>query len=152
MARIFLRTVGAIRIFYTVDEPVGRNCRNKQDDVLLVQFFLKVISETPGRETFKPSGKGDLVTDGIWGPTSQAYLDQFLTETNRRNPGVAPVKVDGRVDPVKGRTVTFNEGHSDFSIHAMQATVNSIIGAAGINDITLHPKFPAALTNSIKKF
>ena len=151
MARVFLSNTADVKVIYSVDQPVGKGGDNKRDDVLLVQFFLKVISESPGKESFKPTGKPALATDGIWGSTSQAYLDQFLLETNRRNPGAKPVKVDARVDPMTGPTLSSNKGGTEFSVAAMQATCKSLMGVAVLNDITTHPKFPAALFQSLKK-
>ena len=46
MARVYLIT-GSLKLVYTVDFAVGTGCANKRDDALLVQFFLKVVSEGP---------------------------------------------------------------------------------------------------------
>ena len=50
MARVYI-TTGNISICYTIDGAVGTGCANKRDDVLLVQFFLKVISRRVRRQT-----------------------------------------------------------------------------------------------------
>ena len=77
MARVYLVT-GTLKLVYTVDQAVGNGCLNKRDDTLLVQFFLKVVSEGPAKSDFTPPGRGPIATDGIWGPTSQALTNENL--------------------------------------------------------------------------
>jgi hypothetical protein len=37
------------KVFYTVDQAVGPGCPNRRDDVLLVQYFLRVArDDAPG--------------------------------------------------------------------------------------------------------
>jgi len=63
MARVYI-TTGTITVCYTIDGAVGVGCPNKRDDVLLVQFFLKVISEGPAAGRYRPPNKGPITCDG----------------------------------------------------------------------------------------
>ena len=148
MARIYLIT-GATKLVYTVDSPVGTGLTNKRDDVLLVQFFLKVISEGPLKTQFTPAGKGPMKTDGIWGSTSQAYLNTFIAVNSSQNP-TSPLTKDGRVDPVIGGKITGSISGNIYTILALNSSYKNTRSAAALLDITTDPLFPGDLRPSIK--
>src|SRR5215475_4151899 len=104
MARVYISSQ-SLKILYATDQAVGSGCANHRDDVLLVQFFLKVNAEGPDKNKYTPSGKGPMKIDGLWGTTSQAYLNQYISANSAANPG-APLTADGRVDPVVGGKFT----------------------------------------------
>ena len=60
--------------FYNVDAPVGPGARNRRDDVMLVQFLLKRYYKH--FKAFKP--QGDMVVDGLCGPTTSRVMPAFL--------------------------------------------------------------------------
>ena len=134
---------------YTIDQAVGGGCPNKRDDVLLVQFFLKVVSEGPERALFTPPGRGPINTDGIWGPGSQAYLNQFISVNSTQNPG-SPLKQDGRVDPVVGGKITGSLSGNVYTILALNTSFKNVRGVAALLDITTDPVFPKELRPSLK--
>ena len=83
-SRPFVRYV-LYGIAYTVDQAVGKACPNRRDDVLLVQFFLKVVSEGPEQSDFTPDGFAPMNIDGLWGPISQAFLNQYIAVNSAQN-------------------------------------------------------------------
>ena len=78
MARVYLLDTSFMKLVHTIDQAVGNGCPNRRDDVLLVQFFLKVVSEGPDQNDLTPDGFGPMHIDGLWGPISQAYLNQYI--------------------------------------------------------------------------
>jgi len=148
LARVYLVT-GLLKLVYTIDQAVGSGCPNKRDDVLLVQFFLKVISEGPERTLFTPLGRGPIGTDGIWGPTSQAYLDKFITVNSSQNPD-SPLTKDGRVDPVVGGKITGSISGHVYTILALNTSCKGVRGLPALLDITTDPLFPKDLRPSLK--
>lgn len=104
MARVYLTSSPLQKVAYTVDEAVGRGGRNRQDDVLLVQLFLRVLMEDGGAEApYRPPGLRPLAIDGFCGDNTLAYIRYYQDEVQRRFPGVAPPP-DGRVDPMRSGT------------------------------------------------
>jgi hypothetical protein len=148
MARVYLIT-GNLKLVYTVDHAVGSGCPNMRDDVLLVQFFLKIVSEGPERSQFTPPGRPPIGTDGIWGPTSQAYLNQFISTNSVQNPG-SPLKQDGRVDPVVGGKITGSLSGHIYTILALNTSYRTVRGLAALQDITTDTIFPKDLRPSLK--
>jgi hypothetical protein len=148
MARVYLITA-SLKLVYTIDQAVGNSCPNRRDDVLLVQFFLKVVSEGPQKSQFTPTGRGPMTTDGVWGSTSQAYLNQFISVNSAQNPG-SPLTQDGRVDPVVGGRVTGARTGHVYTILALNTSFRTVRGEAALQDITTDPLFPQELRPSLK--
>lgn len=65
MARVYLiENNPRSELFYSVDAAVGSGRPNHYDDVLLVQFLLKVRSECgTGHEEYVPPGTGPIAID-----------------------------------------------------------------------------------------
>jgi hypothetical protein len=149
MARLYLINPSAMKLVYTNDQAVGNGCPNRRDDVLLVQFFLKVISDGPGKGDFTPTGRGPLSIDGLWGPISQAFLNQYIAVNSAENP-TSPLTRDGRVDPVvNGRVSGSRSGHV-YTILALNNTYKNVRGPAALQDITIDSLFPQELRPSIQ--
>jgi len=149
MARVYLINVVSLNVVYTVDQAVGNSCPNRRDDVLLVQFFLKVVSEGPKKSELTPGGRGPMKTDGIWGPISQAFLNQFIAVNSAQNPG-RPLKQDGRVDPVVDGKATGAKAGLVFTILALNISYKNVRGSVALQDITTDAAFPPALRPSLK--
>jgi hypothetical protein len=148
MARVYLID-SSFKLCYTVDHAVGTACPNKRDDVLLVQFFLKVNAEGPQKAKYTPPGKPPITCDGNWGPTSQAYLNKYIAENSAANP-TSPLTKDGRVDPVVGGKPTGSISGNTYTILALNASFKNVRGVPAMLDITTDPKFPSDLRPSIK--
>jgi hypothetical protein len=87
--------------FYNVDEAVGPNAPNRRDDVLLVQYFLKVAYDHAHdlkRPLVPPPGR-PLVVDGIAGLTTFQWISHFQNEAKPRGNRIA---TDGQVDKARG--------------------------------------------------
>lgn len=150
MARMYLNNSATIKWVYAVDQAVGSGCPNRRDDTLLVQFFLKVVSEGPEKALYKPPGVSlAMKCDGLWGPTSQAYLNHYIKVNSNLNPG-SPLTKDGRVDPVVGGKYTGALSGNVYTILALNVSYKKTRGAEAQADITTDPVFPAELKPSLK--
>lgn len=148
MARVYLRAdPGLTKVYYTVDQAVGQGCPNRRDDVLLIQFFLRVALEDGGDSPgYRPPGQGPISIDGVCGSQTIAYIKFMQEEGKRRNPG-HNVAADCRIDPIRsGQT---------------QSSLGFTYGIVGLNvlyakrrgpthdSIKRDPLFPAELTPSL---
>ncbi len=98
MARVYLRhDQSEMLVIYDVDAAVGRGGANHRDDILLIQFFLRVAMETADSPGYVPPGEDPIAIDGVYGRQTQAYIDFFQTEGKTRNPARLPI-TDGRID------------------------------------------------------
>jgi hypothetical protein len=151
MARVYVTTNSGFTLIYAIDKPVGTGCPNQRDDVLLVQFFIKVVAEAPGpkKAQYQPAGKGPLKCDGQWGPISQAYLNQYIVANSASNPA-SPLTADGRVDPVVGGRLSGSRTGHLYTIISLNGTYAAVRGRPALADITTDPLFPADLAPSIK--
>jgi len=148
MARVYLINT-SFKLAYTIDQAVGNGCPNRRDDVLLVQFFLKVVSEGPDKSGFTPVGRGPMKIDGFWGPISQAYLNQFIAFNSTQNP-TSPLTQDGRVDPVVHGRATGSRTGLLYTILALNVTYKNVRGPNSLLDITTDPLFPQELRPSLQ--
>ena len=135
------------KVLYSVDAAVGRGGANRRDDVLLVQFFLKVISEAI--PDFQPDGIAPLPTTGTWATMSQAYLDRYIQVENERNPDSLLV-VDGRVDPMVSGTLTGSISGTIYTMAALNRRFQFARSDEALDDITTDPLFPPDLRSSLK--
>jgi len=103
MAHITLANgFGAEQYFYNVGETVGPGAPNRRIDVLLVQFFLKVIIDNP--QTFNrpmppPPGR-PMVVDGIAGEITFRSIKAF--QEHIRIGGQLSIVSDGRIHRAVG--------------------------------------------------
>jgi hypothetical protein len=86
---------------FDIEQPVGVNCPNARDDVMLAQYLLGVwlsrIPYDPEIDTFLKD-KLPVSTDGIFGNKTKAYIEAFEIWCNR--PGQGGVTADSRLDPM----------------------------------------------------
>lgn len=75
--------------FYNVTAAVGYGCKNMEEDVKVVQFFLKRLYGIENLKKHKPWG--DMTVDGKVGPVTRAWI--MKTQMMGAN-----VLVDGIVD------------------------------------------------------
>jgi len=135
------------KILYTIEGAVGRGGENRRDDVLLVQFFLRVQMEEGGSEApYRPPGRDPLAIDGICGANTLAYILFFQEEAQRRFPGVAPAP-DGRVDPMRSGGLFSSITKHVYMIVTLNVGYREKRGDM-ILDIGRDPFFPAELRKS----
>ena len=141
---------GKVQMFYATDQPVGTGCANARDDVLLVQFFLRVSFETDkeiSNPAFFTGGPKGPAIDGMWGPKSAAFLKAWEQHLQTVAPGA--IKQDGRVDPIKSGTTVGSLTGSTYKICILNGRYGQLKGVAAHNNISNDPLFPAALTQSL---
>jgi len=90
MARVMVTPDSDPDIYYVVDDSVGPHSANRRDDVLLVQFFLRVLSERDKR--YRPPSAKDLVINGVYSDLTGAYIKQFADQNNQ-----TPLYDEGRL-------------------------------------------------------
>lgn len=81
MARVMITGDDDPDIYYVVDDSVGLHGVNRRDDVLLVQFFLRVLSDREKRN--RPPDAKDLAVNGAYTDLTGAYIKQYADEHNQ---------------------------------------------------------------------
>ena len=148
MARVFINGRPDTKHLYSVDNSVGLGCPNKRDDVLLVQFFLKVATlSVPTSAGYNPPGEKLISVDGNCGPQTIRYIKFFQEEGNRRNPG-SQTTTDNRVDPVLTGTPFGSISNKLYTIIALNLTYRERRGIM-IADIKQDPFYHSDLTKSL---
>ena len=143
MAHVVLGTRGNRREWFVIDRPVGQGLPNMPEDVLLVQFFLRVASETArGYAGFVPPGEPPLVIDGKYGPHTQQYILFYQNEVNRRM-NMKQLQPDGRIDPILPGQMLSGLTQTVYTIIDLNFAYRSRRGDAA--RIEVDPLFPQAL-------
>jgi hypothetical protein len=148
MARIYLTNSSFLPMAYTVEQAVGVASANRRDDVLLVQFFLRVVSENPATPEYKLDGP-PLQIDGSCGQQTIDYIRNYQQENSDLNPD-SPLVRDGVVDPPRGSHATGSISHRLFTILALNISYKNFRGMQALNDITKDALFPIKLLPSVK--
>jgi hypothetical protein len=147
MARVVLARGGNRREFFVVDEPVGPGLKNAPDDVALVQFFLRIASETVGdAQGFKPPGALPISIDGRFGTQTRTYIDFYQKEVNRRL-GQKNLQEDGRIDPIAPGQTRGAITKSLYTILSLNVTYRTRHGDT--TRIETEPLFPQALQRAL---
>jgi hypothetical protein len=151
MPRALLNTTTGSRVpvIYTVESVVGIGGANKREDVLLVQFFLRVaMDETKGlgrEDRFLPPGENPISIDGRFGKQTAAYIKFFQEESSDRI-GL-PSRGDSRVEPFAGIFRGVNTGKL-MTIVALNFDHLERRGTGFHSNLSIDSRFPTEL----KKF
>jgi len=125
MARIVIATKGPYREVLVIDSAVGAGAPNSRDDVMAVQYLLKVaMLDGPASPGFKPEGEKPIEVDGGYGRQTQAYISFFQTEVNKRQ-NRKLIEPDGRVDPVRDGSPNSSITHTFYTIVALNAALRT---------------------------
>ncbi len=101
--------------FYNVTMAVGTNASNRRDDVLLVQYMLKRVYEKPTYTRGRLSTQqGQMIVDGLCGPTTIRWIGQFQLDIQRFG---ANVLVDRRIDRALGGSGSISG--TEYTIHLL---------------------------------
>jgi hypothetical protein len=112
MASLYDTEIKDLPLLWTVDEAVGKHCRNAVLDVYLVQFFLtKIIYSKPeiNRSNFVypktsvPAERWEV--NGSWQDSMHRGIEAFqlfLYNASTIKESGLPLLVNGRVDPIRG--------------------------------------------------
>jgi hypothetical protein len=101
MARVYLFAEPGplVRVFYTIDQAVGKNSPNQREDVFLVQFFLRRVLE--GQHLTIP-GESTLAIDGLYGNQTARYIEFYQKHENLVQDGVVSSPGAGRIVQAPG--------------------------------------------------
>ncbi|MEP7364309.1 MAG: hypothetical protein ABI972_13730 [Acidobacteriota bacterium] len=152
MARLFAvrnNTKEPTDVIYSVEQAVGIGSPNLREDVLLVQFLLRILREPGGggRPFIPPGETAPLAIDGVFGKHTAAHIKFFQEEDTRRNPDSGLV-LDQRVDPVKKGRVTGAITGKLLTITSLNIQFAQRKGKSIHNNINQDPLFPQELTSA----
>jgi len=146
MAHVRLNNTTARREWFLIDKPVGSGCPNANDDVLLVQFLLRICSQNASDMAgFQPPGEKPLDIDGVCGPQTLKYISFYQREVNRRQ-GKKLLEPDGRIDPIRHGT-RGSISHTLYTILSLNVSYRTRRGDAA--KIETDPFFPIKLQSSL---
>jgi hypothetical protein len=144
-----------LALAYVVDDAVGAACRNRRDDVLLVQFFLRVLgSRTVNgtKETFQPQSEPPLAIDGVCGRRTIAAIKTFQTQFNKAvgDPADASfLAQDGVVHPLEEGSKFGRRSQHVLTIIRLNTEYTFQFGLDRHKRIDMDPFFPRELFNKL---
>lgn len=149
MARLFLlsKPGSQVKVFYGIDQAVGRGCPNKRDDVALVQFFLRAVLED-GKEYKVPPGS-PLTIDGVCGSQTIEYIKAWQGQESVLGEGNMKPLQDGQVSPALHRSAFGSISHTRYTIVALNTIYAFVDGVNKHANIALDPRCPVNLLPSI---
>jgi len=125
MAYIEIATNTPYREVIVIDAAVGAGAPNQSEDVMAVQYLLRVASEASSESAaFQPPGEPPVKIDGIYGTQTQKYISFFQKEVNRRQ-NRRLIEPDGRIDPVRAGSASSGVTHTFYTIVALNAALRS---------------------------
>lgn len=140
---------GKIRVFYTVDQSVGRGGTNSRQDVLLVQFFLRILCDEvkkPSPISLASTVKRPLKIDGLWGSNSQAYLDAWEKMINS---AYGSVLLDGKVSTMSSGTTAGSTTGSRYKMAVLNGNYGMYRNVDWHLNLTSDPLWPGELTSYV---
>jgi len=133
-----------VRAAYLVDSAVGRNCPNRRDDVLLVQFFLNTLwgVAADNNQTFGGIGPKPHI-DGVCGSETIGAIELFQRWYWQEPPrgGFA----DSRVEPPPPGQLFGPRLGNPYTIIGLNANFGIKFGIDRHSRICKEPNFPAEL-------
>jgi hypothetical protein len=139
-----LDTQSGMTFFWNIHEDVGWGCRNRPDDVMLVQFLLRGVFQNYCKHyKVAPPTKKPLAVDGIFGPQTYKWIKAFEDVI----PGFS--HHDGKVDAIDGTR----------SMSTIKKRHYTIIGLnldfswdyVYFHDLRMDPNLPTLLANSLSQ-
>lgn len=94
----YIDTSEKLPIFYNVVDAVGKNCPNKQEDVMLVQYLLDWYYKNYQPRAAVPEGV--MKVDGIFDDVTSNWILQF--QLNFMLSGY-PIQADSRIDRIRDK-------------------------------------------------
>ena len=121
---IFTSASNGTFLFYNLDGSVGKGGTNRRDDVLLVQYLLKISAFVPGK--FRATVGGATPVAGVWGEPDDLLLDMVQRHWAER--GTATWQ-DRRVDPVPQHQAMTPLHHTQYKILTLNVIYASLRSA-----------------------
>lgn len=148
------KTSGRLRRGYNIDFSVGLGGRNRREDVLLAQTFLRMVyvenANPEITESFPALPGVDIVVDGFFGPMTHRYISTFKDQLRALGRELYP---DARMDPFRD-----NDPFSHSRIGGQEYAFGLLLRAAGqadeskfdglTEDSQTHPTLKLALTQT----
>ncbi|MBC7901071.1 MAG: hypothetical protein H7070_13590 [Saprospiraceae bacterium] len=94
----YIDTSEKLPIFYNVVQAVGKNCPNKRDDVMLIQYLLDWRYKNCQPRGAVP--KGVIKVDGIYGGITQNWILKFQLDIMLSG---GSIQADNRVDRIRDK-------------------------------------------------
>lgn len=149
MAKVYVVTRPGLlfKVFYTVEQAVGRGCPNQTDDVALVQFFLRAVMEDDRR--YKVPAGGPLSIDGICGPQTILHIQSWQEQENKIADPVNRPPLDGQISPPLSGTFAGTRSHTRYAIIAFNTIYAGLNGADKHAALFNDPRCPTKLLPGI---
>jgi hypothetical protein len=151
--KVLSRETRTLQIMYHIDLAVGRGCPNRRGDVLLVQFFIRLLQDQPQKfdgeqYNFIPGSGRQLSIDGICGEETIQHIAHFKQEHDRAGAvGEQAMLKDQRIDPMLASSpFGVRTGHV-LSILRLNQDVAESIGAERFRKLYAERLFPQELKN-----
>ena len=103
----YIDTSEKLPIFYNVIYAVGKNCPNKRDDVMLVQYLLDWYYKNYQPQAAVPEGV--IKVDGIFGDVTANWILKFQLDFMLSG---YPIQADNRIDRIRDKE-SFYDSSSD---------------------------------------
>lgn len=129
--------------FYNVNEAVGWGGSNWDEDVKVVQFFLKRVYTTERYKPLKPWG--EMVPDGKCGPITRAWISKFQQDVRKFG---SNCMVDGIVNKAGNESNADNWTASISQTHYTIRFLNNVLRKADTymyKTLTSNPEVPGDL-------
>ncbi len=148
--KLILSPTSTLPVIYLIDESVGQSGANRRKDVLLVQFFIRLLQDQPQKldgeqYNFVPPNSKQLAIDGVCGQHTIRHIVHFKKEHDRTNEGGQMMHHDARVDAMKtGDPIGPRTGRV-LSILRLNQDVIASIGVERFRKLYAERLFPAEL-------
>jgi hypothetical protein len=150
MAKVYVVTRPGMlfKVFYSIEQSVGKGCPNQTDDVALVQFFLRAVMEDDNKSYQIPAG-GPLSIDGICGPQTIQHIRSWQEQENKLADPVNRPPLDGQISPPLSRSFAGTRSHTRYAIISFNLIYAGINGADKHASLFNDPRCPTKLLPAI---
>lgn len=146
MARLYFTDSSIRPLVISVDAAVGRGCPNKRTDVLLVQFMLYVVDQTPGKNDWIKVRRGHaLKIDGVFGSLTESYIELFQRQFPWHE-----LAHDSRIDPLSNGSWYGARTGVFMTMAALNMAYMAALGNDAIARILRHGLFPMEVRPSVE--
>jgi hypothetical protein len=126
--------------YWAISFSVGYSCRNRTEDVQLVQFFLNCIFEGKRRDEF--DSRKNITVDGKFGGETWGAIKWLQKD-------LAPMLVtDGMVSAASGNEEFTKKQKKSYTIHWLNSLYSSYYPQY-FGDIRMHPGLPSELCSQL---
>lgn len=143
MPRLYFTGLQVQPVMISTDNSVGKGCTNQRNDVLLVQFMMRVVNESPANSNWwQKKEKRPLTIDGTCGEVTQSFIRLMQGQ-------VGGVTEDGRIDPIINARKFTKTGMVKTMIKLNGAYMNAT-GNNNMASMQFHPLWPQELNAELQ--